>query len=179
MLVGLGYFLVLTTYVFCQGPEWFFDMGDGYELHRWPGTLYYWKYRETGVEVPFKYTEKPFGEKVVAFRIENPWLIGKTEKGWFAVQKLKHQTHYPLVSEQEVMRITGLKIKASDLITDPTVYSFIFLPSQYELVRSWTPRVVAVVAILYLATIFLLGIDRIKKLFGQLSKCRIKPSAPP
>ncbi len=178
LCLGLGYCLIFIIFRICQGPGWFFNMGDGYEMHRWPGSLYYFKYRENGVEAPIKHREYPFKERVVAFRIEGPWLVGKTDKGWFAIQKLKHKTYYPLVSEYEVVKITGLNIESFDLVTDPTT-SLIF-PAQYELIRPWTPKAVAVVVILYLPIVIIcvLGRELTKKLFCKLFKWRIKPSAP-
>jgi hypothetical protein len=139
--LGLGYLLLLFTFHFCQGNEWNFALGDDYWLNRWPGALIHWRSPE------HKDWENPLREKVTAFSIRDPWVIGKTATAWFAIEKGKHETHYPLGSADDIRRITGLTLAESDLVTDPTSPWF---PSRYELIWPWTPRYVAFVGLAYL-----------------------------
>jgi hypothetical protein len=92
-VVALGYLLILLTFQVFQGPERCFDVGRGYIIAEWPGPLWYW---------PPKAPKECRGMTnlldayIEAFMVADPWLIGRTRNGWFAVDKKAHHIYYPL-----------------------------------------------------------------------------------
>ncbi|MFC1795244.1 hypothetical protein ACFL3Q_16865 [Planctomycetota bacterium] len=160
MCLALGYFLMLFTYEASQGPNFFIDMGNGYFIGSWPGTLTYWKPEEN------KDFENPLPGSIEAFNIQGPWVIGKTrvtwEVEWFAIHTLKHEVHYPLVSEVEVGGIIGRHVTESDLVTNPFPF---FVPWRYQRTLPWTPPCVSFVMVIYftLMVIFFLKRRYIKR----------------
>lgn len=139
--VGLGYILVLATFRFCQGPEPTFDLGNGYHLLNWPGVLVRLKSVESGGY------ESLLPHKVTALYVKAPWVIGKTEDAWFAVDTAERKTYYPLESSNTVEFTTRLRVGQSDLVTNPVCTWF---PSRYELIWPSTRGWVEIIAILYL-----------------------------
>ena len=112
LVVALGYLLVLLTFQIFQGPERLFDVGDGYIIAEWPGPLWYWPPKE------YPRTINLLDAYVEAFMVADPWLIGRTSNGWFAVEKKKGGIYYPLSSENQAKKITGIDFSSSDLITE-------------------------------------------------------------
>lgn len=58
----------------------------------------------------------PFDEKVSAFYSKDTWLLGKTKKGYFAINMQSQEIHYPLASEQEVISLSNIIVKPEDWI---------------------------------------------------------------
>jgi hypothetical protein len=102
-VLGVGYLWFLLTFNLSQGPVPIYGMTHGYYVTRWPGFLHR---MGPGGEIENPVPVLP--HEVEAYRIEAPWLIGRTHISWFAVQMETHVVDYPLASAKEVQEITGL-----------------------------------------------------------------------
>lgn len=112
--------LVTLTHRFAQGPDVAFDMGDNYEIWGWPGYVIYWQSKEK-----FRFERIIHPERTLEFALKGPWLVGRSEKGWFAINKKTHKVHYPHSSKDELERIIAFEISSLDFVTDPRTYEVI------------------------------------------------------
>jgi hypothetical protein len=108
--------VVSATFELAQGQDPSFDLGDDYEMCGPGRTIIYWRSREN-----FERDRIIHPEATLEFALQGPWIIGRTEKGWFAIQKKNHEVHYP-VSKDQLETVTGLDISSSDMETDPWPY---------------------------------------------------------
>jgi len=111
--------IVNIAFVFAQGQDPRFDLGASYELWYRPpwgssGGIVYWPSEE---EPP----QHIIGQAILEFALSGPWIIGKTEKGWFAINKESHDVHYPQ-SREQVRTATGIDISSAKMQTDPMPY---------------------------------------------------------
>lgn len=107
--------VVTSAFMLAQGQDPAFDMGDKYEMmHR----------RVWYVDVRGRHGEQVqnvLGERVIEFALTGPWLLGRTQEGWFAIQKKRQQVHYPIPKE-EVERTTGLDLSRINMERNPWPY---------------------------------------------------------
>lgn len=171
VFVGIiWYILVFLGFHISQGPERQFALGDRYCMLNFPGRVVRWRSEEEikkDPRGPFpERLEVVISQKVTAFVTKEPWVIGKTEKGWFALNTQTHKKHYPCLSESEVKMISGLNFSSSDLITNYPTSSF--FPSSYEIIHPWTKKVVATITICWFvfASVLIIGMRRIRQLVG-------------
>jgi len=128
LLVGIfiGNFLINITFNLNQGPERIYEIGNGYEIFGWPphgGYLVYWK---SGDESEYERIVYP--EKISEFSFDKNWIFGKTNNGWFAVNKNTHTVDlYP--TEEEMKSKIRLLSDNYRLINDP---------SPFERIHPWT-----------------------------------------
>jgi hypothetical protein len=148
LVLGVGYLWFLLTFNLSQGPVPIYNMTHGYYITRWPGPLHR---RGPGGEIENPVPVLP--HEVEAYRIETPWLIGRTHISWFAVQMETRVVHYPLTSVEGVQEITGLSPGQTRLMGEPGSFWF---PSRHEVVRPWTPYVVTVALVAYFTVAILL-----------------------
>lgn len=124
-LIGVSLILLIwkpivnIAFAFAQGPDPRFDLGASYELWYRPpwgssGGIVYWPSEE---EPP----EHIIGQPILEFALSGPWIIGKTEKGWFAINKESHDVHYPQ-SEEQVRTATAINVSSAKMETDPMPY---------------------------------------------------------
>jgi len=111
--------LVNLTFVFAQGQDPGYSFGGGYELwYRQPwgssGGILYWPSRKE----PFEHV---ISQPVLEFTLRGPWIIGKTERGWFSINKESHDVYYPQ-SEAQLRTTTSLDVSSLKTETDPTPY---------------------------------------------------------
>jgi hypothetical protein len=117
--VVLPFWYLFVNFVFAMAlaPDPEFDFGDNYIMvHR---HVYYVPAK--GAERYWHMSERVVAEKVREFALSQPWLLGTTERGWFAVQKKLRQVHYPL-SKEELQSITGLNVSSLGMETNPWSY---------------------------------------------------------
>jgi hypothetical protein len=121
-LVGLCLVLIIwnpvvnATFVIAQGQDPSFDLGDNYEMCGPARTIIYWRSREN-----FEWNRIIHPEATLEFALQGPWIIGRTEKGWFAIQKKRHEVHYP-ISIDQLEIVTRLETSSLDMETDPWPY---------------------------------------------------------
>jgi hypothetical protein len=108
--------VVNATFELAQGQDPSFDLGDDYEMWGPARTIIRWRSRDN-----FEWDRIIHPEATLEFALQGPWIIGRTEKGWFAIQKKNHEVHYP-VSKDQLETVTGLNISSSDMETDPWPY---------------------------------------------------------
>ena len=121
--LGLGVLLVILAWKplvgvcfwLAQGPDPRYDLGGGYEIFGpSPYVLVYWPLKEE----PF---DRIIDEPLLGFALSGSWIIGRTEKGWFSVNKQAQDVNYPQ-SEAQLRTATGLDISSLKMETDPTPY---------------------------------------------------------
>jgi len=95
-------------------------MGDGYEIW-WPGYLVRLK---PGTDSGFDRIIHP--EEIQEFAIEEAWIIGKTARGWFAVNKSTHDVFYPYLEQEELQGVTGVDASSLDFTSDPSPYLIVY-----------------------------------------------------
>lgn len=107
--------IISVTFYMYQGPDvcHVYDMGNGYELWMPPYFIYCWI-----PESKFK-VELVIDEVVEEFALVYPWIIGKTDKGLFAVNKEKNKVINPVPSTSELEAITGLNVSEINMQTNP------------------------------------------------------------
>lgn len=164
--------LVLFSYVLAQGPEPAYDLGNGYKMIRWPGPIDRWNFDED-VPIEKMYQEKMIGDdKAEAFYVNTNWIVGRTRKGWFAINKQTHKVYYPYQSHSELCAVTGFDFSPDDLIKR--------YPIEYEIIWPHTKRLVSIICILMI--IPLIGFRRcgriLMRLFsqGQKKHEEVRPS---
>ena len=152
-VVALGYILLNVTYQCVQGPDRVLDAGHDYVVGDLPGHLYYWPPGKSHSMIGL------FDEKIEGFLIVDTWIVGKTKNDWFAVEKKGHQIYYPLPSEKEVKKITGLDFSSSELMTRFPKLS-VWRPSPHEYTFEITRRYVGYVGLGYVLMVLLITIVR-------------------
>ncbi len=92
------------VYQISQGPTPFFDLGNNYRMESWPGYISHSPNPET--------TDYSMliSEPIETFGLQGPWLVGKTEKGWFVINKETNSIVYPC-EKKEVFKVSGLSEK--------------------------------------------------------------------
>lgn len=108
--------VVNAAFGLAQGQDPSFDLGDDYEMWGPARTIIHWQSRDN-----FEWDRIIHPEATLEFALQGPWIIGRTETGWFAIQKKSHQVHYP-VSKDHLATVTGLDISSLDMETDPWPY---------------------------------------------------------
>lgn len=108
---------IVFTFALGQDPQ--YGLGGDYELWYRPpwgtcGGIVFWPSKE---EPP----EHIIAEPILEFALSGPWIIGKTEAGWFAINKESHDVHYPR-SPEEIRTATDIDISSIKTETDPTPY---------------------------------------------------------
>jgi hypothetical protein len=117
IVLPFWYLFVNFVFTMALAPDPEFDLGDNYiMIHR---HVYYVPAK--GAERYYYMSERVVAEKVREFALSDPWLLGTTERGWFAIQKKLRQVHYPL-SKEESQSITGLNVSSVDMETNPWSY---------------------------------------------------------
>jgi hypothetical protein len=111
--------LVNMTFSFAQGPDPRYALGGNYELWYRPpwgssGGIVYWPSEE---EPP----EHMISQPVLEFAMNDPWIIGRTEEGWFGINKESHDVYYPQ-SKDQLKATTSLDLSLLKMETDPTPY---------------------------------------------------------
>ena len=106
--------LIPVTFHTHQGPDvcYTYDMGNGYELWLSPCYIYRWM-----PDNKFK-VELVIDEIVREFALVDPWIIGRTEKGWFSVNKDKNKVNNPIPSTSELEAVTGLNVSEINMKTE-------------------------------------------------------------
>lgn len=94
-----------------------FDVGDDYVI-QYPGAYVF--YGPSAEEHPPDRIVYP--ETTLEFALRDPWFLGRTEKGWFAINKKTHEVHYPCAAKSDLQEITALDISSVEFLTDPTPY---------------------------------------------------------
>jgi hypothetical protein len=113
--------LVDTVFVISQGQDPRYDMGDGYEIWGPARNIIYWRSKKD-----YQWERIVHPERVLEFALVGPWLLGRTEKGWFAINKKTHDLNYPCSSRNELERITALDISSLHFITHPRPYQIVY-----------------------------------------------------
>ena len=109
------------TFAVAQGQGSIFDMGDDYEIW-WPGYLIYWESKE---DYEYKrLISSP--DEVTEFAFEGAWLVGKTKKGWFALNKETHEFYYPYSSVEQLEADVPIKISELKLESDFSPYLVVY-----------------------------------------------------
>ena len=62
--------------------------------------------------------EIPVDEYVESFSVQQSWLLGKTEKGYFAINMDLHETYYPLDTIGALTEKTGYQISSKDWVDE-------------------------------------------------------------
>ena len=153
----IWYVLLYFGYNLAQGPDRAFDLGNGYKMFHWPGFIDRWNFDE---DIPPEdiYYEKIVEEEINSFFVNPVWIVGKTEKGWFAINKHTHDVYYPYKSHNELCAVTGFSFSQNNLIT--------YYPLSYEILSTDTKVIVTIISILgIIATI---GFSRCGRILTKL-----------
>ncbi|MHC4110690.1 MAG: hypothetical protein ACYSUY_06430 [Planctomycetota bacterium] len=170
VVLTIWFILVYIGFNLAQGTEPTFDLGNDYQITRWPGPLYR---SNIGKNVPVeqKYLEKPIEERVTAIYVDSIWIFGKTSIHWFAINKQTHKVYYPYKSHEALCAAIGFSFSPSNLITRR--------PGSYEKIWPHTKRFVSIM--IMLTIIPLIGFRRtgriIKFPFKQVEKAITKKSS--
>jgi len=138
--------VVTTTFIIGQGqdPPDAYDMGNNYEIW-WLGFVHHWVSQWDFDVVTV------IDDIVEEFTLADDWLIGRTEKSWFAINKKTHEVHNPISSLSKVEAITDLDISSVKLLTLADI------PPSYPAVYPWTKKAVANVKKILIVLPLLLG----------------------
>ena len=60
--------------------------------------------------------EYPVEELVTSFCVKNPWLLGKTKKGYLAINMDSHETYYPINTFEALTEKIGVQVSPEDLV---------------------------------------------------------------
>lgn len=126
LVIGAGSVLLIwkplvgLTYTFTRGPGARFDLGDNYEMWGPQLSIYYCPSEDRENYTPESIILGP----IIEFALNDSWIIGKTGKGLFCINKKLHDVHYPF-SKDELQQITGLDISSMQIITNPKPYEII------------------------------------------------------
>ncbi len=103
----------LTFAIYCLDPR--FDVGGGYEIW-FPGYLFYLK---PGIDVRDQMPSRLiYPETIDKVALVDNWIIGNTAKGWFAVNKLQGNLHYPINTVPELESIIARRIDNLTFLTE-------------------------------------------------------------
>jgi len=109
-----------VAFWFAQGPDPRYDFGGNYEMWYRPpwgsssGGIVYWPLKEE----PWEHI---ISEPLIEFALTGPWIVGRTAKSWFAINKESHDVH-KLDSKVKLEAVTGLDLSGVNMETDPTPY---------------------------------------------------------
>lgn len=109
-----------------QGQDPSANLGDNYEIQGSADSIIYYESKED-----YKWN-KVIPERTLEFAIKDHWLIGRTEKGWFAINKKTHEVNYPVIPKEKIQEITELDISSLDFTDD-------FRP--YAIIQPRTPKI--------------------------------------
>ncbi|MDH4203839.1 MAG: hypothetical protein OEV87_13235 [Phycisphaerae bacterium] len=62
--------------------------------------------------------DMPVQEYVSSFCLKNNWLLGKTEKAYFAINMSTHETHYPVNTVEALSKNTRIQIDTEDWVEE-------------------------------------------------------------
>jgi hypothetical protein len=62
--------------------------------------------------------EIPLNDYISSFYVKNNWLLGKTDKGYFAINMSSHETFYPISTVEVLTEKTGIQISSEDWVDD-------------------------------------------------------------
>ena len=129
LLSGLGFALgiavilalwkpiVEIAFTFGLGQEPACDLGDGYELITTVRTIVYWP-SSNREQNPF---EVVIDQSVEEFSLIDRWIVGRTEHGWFAINKDSHKVHRSKQVD-EIESLTHIDLDTVKMETDPWPY---------------------------------------------------------
>jgi len=155
----IWFVLAFLGFNIAQGPDRLYDLGNGYKIVRWPGPIVRWNIDpgETDAgQVPYHY--KIIEEDVNAFYVDSTWIVGRTYRRWFGINKQTGELYYPYKSHEELCAATGFSVSPNKLVTG--------YPLSYEVIWPPAKRVVAIISVL--AIIPLIGFRRSAKILREL-----------
>ncbi|NIT55186.1 MAG: hypothetical protein GWN00_02730 [Aliifodinibius sp.] len=163
LVLTIWFVIVYIGFNLAQGPDRSFDLGNGYEIIRWPGSINRWNV-DANIPTGMGYYKKVIEERVTAFYVDSTWIVAKTYIHWFAINKQTHEVYYPYKSHEELCATIGFSFSPDKLITS--------YPHFYEKIWPHTKRFISVMIVL--AIVPLIGFRRtgkiIKSLFKQVEK---------
>ncbi|MCD4831528.1 MAG: hypothetical protein K8R02_06945 [Anaerohalosphaeraceae bacterium] len=93
------------------------DIGNGYEVWGWPeGKLMCWKSKENNT------LNWIINDPITKLALESHWIIGKTNKGWFAIDTETKKLSYPL-SENDIEKMVSIAFSSIKILDDITPYA--------------------------------------------------------
>jgi len=163
LVLTIWLILVYIGFIFSQGLEPTYVLGNGYEIFSWPGYINRW-IEDANVPLEMGYYKKVIEERITAFYVDSIWIIAKTHINWLAINKNTHEVYYPYKSHKELCAAIGFSFSPDNLITRR--------PLSYEIIWPHTKRFVWIMIILLI--IPLIGFRRtgriIKFPFKQAEK---------
>lgn len=153
----IWFVLAFLGFNIAQGPDRLYDLGNGYKIVRWPGPIDRWNIDEN-VPVEQHYHEKILEEDVTAFYVDSTWIVGRTYRRWFGINKQTGELYYPYKSHEELCAATGFSFSPNKLVTG--------YPLLYEVI--WAPAKCVVAIISILALIMLIGFRRPARIITAL-----------
>ena len=123
-----------------QGQDSVCDMGDNYKIQSPAGNVLYIKPNE---EHKWK-TIIP--ERVNEFALKEPWFIGRTTKGWFAINKKTDDVYYPTSTLKQLGDMVKIDLSELELSSDVRPYLQI---------HPWTHKAMLRVKIVFLLFLLL------------------------
>ena len=149
-IMALWSFVSLVSFRVVNGPDPGFDLGGNYEMCFWPGFIIHWQSREEG-----EYEDVIYPERVTAISVDSDWIVGKTDKGFFAICKKSDEVFYPYKTYDQLQSACCLSISINNLTTT--------FPSQYEkLDYTCLPSILSVTipAALFSMVVVIIGFER-------------------
>jgi len=107
LLGALWYFTVNFLNAIEIGPNPAYTFSPNYIMVK--GHLYFYPDPSD-----YDHFEIPLEEYMQSFSVEQGWLLGKTEKGYFAINMQNNNLYYPVSSKQELAALTDLTRKPED-----------------------------------------------------------------
>jgi len=169
LIIVLLIWIPITNFVFvvAQGQDPSFDLGSGYEMRGPKLIITYWPKTERYDSLWQKIIHPG---PILEFALRDIWIIGRTEEGWFAINKESHQVHYPRTKEQ-LHTITGLDISSIKMETDPIPY--LIVRPEAQSAKKWANRFCwFLIFLVPLALAF--GPLIIKALWGENRKAKLE-----
>jgi hypothetical protein len=109
--------MVGVVSAFAQGQDPAFDLGDSYELAGPGMSILYWPSPDRATHGFEKVIRGPVKE----FALKDRWIIGRTVRSWFAIDKESHDVHESK-ARGEIEAVTHIDFDRVELQTDPTPY---------------------------------------------------------
>ncbi len=66
----------------------------------------------------FEIANYPIEETIWSFCVRHSWLLGKTEKGFFAINMDTDETYYPVSTSEALSEKTGFQIETEDWVDE-------------------------------------------------------------
>lgn len=98
LLLGLWYSARKVGYALAQGPTRYYDVGSHFLIE--DGYVSFLKSEDIGHEMIIS-------EKIIELSVDDARIIGKTEKGYFIIQKQDGQIEYPIEDIEAIRSISG------------------------------------------------------------------------